>query len=221
MSDSFGVDPEMWQRFSETERAAIEDAKTKAMRARLIRKATLPRLPKGQLYETPEAATRQVVAVEDLGPRAWEPAVGRGAIARVLEGEGVEVVKTDLHDWQCPGALVGRDFLRERDLLAPVIVTNPPYSGGMAQRFVQHAIGLGAEKVVMVLRLGFMAGNRRRKTLFTPNRPARVWVLSARPTMWRADDPEAKEDGGSMDYAWYVWLRGHGGPTVVDWIGPD
>src|SRR5690606_18836489 len=43
------------------------------------------------LYETPREAMAALLALEDFAPRIWEPACGRGAIARELEAAGHEV----------------------------------------------------------------------------------------------------------------------------------
>lgn len=198
----------------------VEDRATvlisKEMRARAVRKATLPRLPKGELYETPEDCTQGLLGVEQFHGRVWEPAVGRNAIGRVLEAAGLEVVKTDLHDWGLPGVAGGRDFLREEQPLAPNVVTNPPFS--LAERFVHHALDLGAAKVALFLRLSFLEGGKRRESLFLKRPPVRVWVMSKRRTLWRADDPEAKETGGALAFAWFVWSRHNRQAPQVGWI---
>jgi len=49
------------------------------------------------LYETPECATRALLAVESLPQgTVWEPACGPGAIVRVLRAAGHQVYATDL-----------------------------------------------------------------------------------------------------------------------------
>lgn len=202
------------------EQAEIEKGAAKLiseeMRARAIRKATLPRLPKGELYETPRNCTTGLLSVEFFDGPIWEPAVGRGAIAGVLQAARYPVIGTDLHDWGMSGASVGRDFLLEPKLLAPNVVTNPPFS--IAEHFVRHALDLGAEKVALFLRLAFLEGEKRRKSLFLKHPPVRVWVMSKRRTLWRADDPAAKETGGALAFCWMVWERGNTDPPIIGWL---
>ena len=83
-----------------------------------------------------------------LGP-VWEPACGDGAMSEMLQGYGHKVVSTDLVDRGYGST--GIDFLMETELLAPNIVTNPPYK--LAQEFIQKAIDLGAQKHCWLLRL--------------------------------------------------------------------
>ena len=94
---------------------------------------------KDDFYPTPEPATRALLRSETFGPRIWEPACGDGAISRVLEQAGHEVISTDLFDRGFGEARI--DFLMERRLLAPHIVTNPPFK--LAEAFVRHALDLG------------------------------------------------------------------------------
>lgn len=180
----------------------------------------LPRKPKGELYATPANCTEALLAVESFQGAVWEPACGNGAIVRVLAAEGIATAATDLHDWGfgTPGIDVetGVDFLTTTCLLAPNVVTNPPFS--LAEEFAAHAQHLGARKVALFLRLAFLEGEARRKGIFTTHPPCRVWVMSRRRTLWRADDPNPRETGGTMAFAWFVWERGHKGAPVVGWL---
>src|SRR5262249_1702104 len=84
-----------------------------------LRRDRSPQLKRGaerglDLYETPEAATRALLHVEQFRGPIWEPACGRGAIARVLRTAGHRVVATDIEAdaYGCPDATGGIDFLR-------------------------------------------------------------------------------------------------------------
>jgi len=85
------------------------------------------------------------------------------------------------------------------------IITNPPYS--RAEEAIRSCCTV-ADRVVMLLRLPFYAGQRR-KALFTEHPPAHVLVLAKRPSF---------TDGGTdaTDYAWFVWDRGHRGPARLE-----
>ncbi len=67
------------------------------------------------LYETPRCATQALMRVEKLPKTIWEPAAGRGAIARELEAAGHLVMKSDLvaHPGSDMGIATGVDFLLE------------------------------------------------------------------------------------------------------------
>ena len=107
------------------------------------------------LYETPEVATLALLKVENLPKRIWEPAAGRGRIARVLSAAGHQVIQHDLIDYGVPDIETGRDFLLTRGAPAgcTCILTNPPFK--IANKFVAHALNL-APTVIMLLRLAFL-----------------------------------------------------------------
>src|SRR5262249_58390880 len=74
-------------------------------------------------YETPAVAVEALLRVERLPHQIWEPAAGRGAVARVLESAGHEVIGTDLIDYGA-GYLGGADLLNEPSALGASHVTN-------------------------------------------------------------------------------------------------
>jgi hypothetical protein len=169
---------------------------------------------KDDFYRTPEMATAALLGAEPLGDTVWEPACGDGAICRPLEAAGVRCVATDLVDRGYGAAR--RDFLFERELLAPVIVTNPPFK--LADEFALHALGLGAQKVCLFMRLAWLEGGARCRSLWRPHPPARVWVFARRVPQWRAADPSPENKGGAIPFAWFVWERGHTGGPTLGWI---
>src|SRR3546814_8432653 len=54
--------------------------------------------PRDDFYPSPRSATLALLSVERFEGTIWEPACGNGAISRVLEEQGHEVVSTDLID---------------------------------------------------------------------------------------------------------------------------
>ncbi len=168
---------------------------------------------KDDFYPTPEPATRSLLATEKFGPKIWEPACGDGAISRVFEAAGHEVVSTDLMDRGYGESRI--DFLMERRLLAPQIVTNPPFK--MAEQFVRHALDLGADKVAMMLRLAWLEGSQR-KALFESTPLARVLVASRRLSMSRGGVDQGKGGGSMIAFAWFVWDRSHTGAPELGWF---
>lgn len=86
------------------------------------------RYPKRAAYEfypTPPEATRALMSVESFEGDIWEPACGDGAISKVLEAAGYQVVSTDLIDRGY--GVGGHNFLKSDNPLAKNIITNPPY----------------------------------------------------------------------------------------------
>lgn len=135
----------------------------------------------------------------------WEPACGEGHISRVLKQHGIRVASTDLIDRGY--GLGGIDFLRTTRLRAPVILTNPPFK--LAVPFVRHALTLGAELVVMLLKLQFMECIDRAPVMedcWAEHRAglARVHVFKQRVALWKDGVPRT---GGMLALGWYVWDR--------------
>ena len=172
----------------------------------------------GEWYVTQPPVTQALLDRERFPGRVWEPACGNGAMSRVIEAAGYEVVSSDL-TWRGYGE-PGRDFLQATELPEGVetVITNPPFS--RATQFALHALELGARKVAMLNRLAFLEGQVRGQTLFADGRLSRVWVFSSRQTLWRGDLGGAPPPGagrGAMAYAWFVWQRDVPG-TRVGWI---
>lgn len=167
-------------------------------------------------YPTPPEGTRALLAVETFKEPIWEPACGDGAISKVLEAAGHEVVSTDLIDRGYGTPRV--DFLMEPRLLAPIIVTNPPFKH--AEAFAAKALSLGARKVAMICRLAWLEGATRRK-MFESTPLARVWVFSRRLRMQRARRDVKEDAGGMIAFAWFVWERGYRDMPRLGWIEPD
>lgn len=180
-----------------------------------IRRDGAPEREKDDFYRTPTQCVHDLRLREELGPRVWEPACGDGAISRALEDAGHSVVSTDLVDRGYGEAR--RDFLMELALLAPVIVTNPPFK--LADEFILHALNLGAQKVALFLRLAYLEGRKRHERLFARHPPMRVWVYSGRQTLWIGGHARENEPrGGAIAFAWFVWARGHTGDPALRWI---
>jgi hypothetical protein len=182
---------------------------------------------RGDCYDTPEIAVTALLAVERLPHRIWEPACGTGNIVKVLRAAGQHVIATDLNARGCPDSASGVDFLL---LGGPrvdtdCIVTNPPFS--LAEPFVARALER-APLVVMLLRLGFYAeGAGRtqkaalRRQILERGGLARIHVFAKRLPMMHRQGWEGRKANSGMAFAWFVWLRGHCGPTAIDRIRWD
>jgi hypothetical protein len=162
------------------------------------------------LYETPAVAVEALLRVEQLPHRIWEPAAGRGAIARVLESAGHEVIGTDLINYGA-GHLGGIDFLKERSPRAACIVTNPPFR--IANEFVARALEL-APTVIMLLRLAFLESERR-TAILEGRGLRRVHVFRKRLPMMHRDEWAGRKANSGMAFGWFVWERDYSGAPEI------
>lgn len=165
-------------------------------------------------YRTPAICTQRLLSVEQFPHSIWEPACGDGAISMVLEAGGHNVHSTDLVDRGY--GIPRRDFLMEHRLAAPAIVTNPPFK--LVDEFVLHAFHLGAEKVAIFMRLAWLEGSARHMRLWSKHPPVRVWTFSKRQTLWRGDDPNARDSGGTICFGWFVFEAGYSGAPALGWL---
>jgi hypothetical protein len=162
-------------------------------------------------FPTPAWATHALIANEQFEGSIWEPACGDGAMSRVLETTGASVLSTDLFDRGYGEA--GLDFLRS-DYVADNIVTNPPYNS--AEAFVKAGLMLARRKVALLLRLAFVEGANRQRTIFTKTPPTRIWVFSERITFYPAS--AVQKGSGTTAYAWFVWDKQDIAKTEMKWL---
>ena len=173
----------------------------------------------GDFYAT---SPRAVDALEHAGKlpksvKIWECAAGQGDLSEAMAKRGYEVVSTDLHDrGYCDG---GTDFLQAKELLAPCILTNPPFA--LATEFCTHAIELGADEVYMFLRLQFLEGKRRHKELYSKNPPAEILQFLDRMSVARNGDWSMSSKPSPMAFCWMVWRKGYTGSPQLSWISAD
>lgn len=167
-------------------------------------------------YATEPKAAELLLEQEDFNFRIWECACGEGHLAKVFEEHGHEVIATDLvyRGYGDPEPL---DFLEETiEDFDGDIITNPPYK--FALEFVQRALESvkPGRKVAMFLKLQFLEG-KRRKEFFQHFPPKTVYVSSSRLSCAINGDFK-KHQQSAVAYAWYVWVKGYKGETVVKWI---
>lgn len=164
-------------------------------------------------FPTPAWATHALIDNEDFRGDIWEPACGNGAMSDVLEMTGNKVISSDLYDrGYGEGDL---DFLESRRR-APNIVTNPPYNA--AEGFVEAGLERAGRKFALLLRLAFLEGANRQRTIFTDAPPSRVWVFSERITFYPAG--AVQKGTGTTAYAWFVWDKEASGGTELRWFKP-
>lgn len=164
-------------------------------------------------FPTPAWATHALIENEAFKGDIWESACGNGAMSDVLEQTGRTVISSDLYD---RGYGEGQhDFLDSRRR-APNIVTNPPYNA--AEGFVRAGLNKSKQKFALLLRLAFLEGANRQRTIFTDAPPARVWVFSERITFYPAG--AVQKGSGTTAYAWFVWDKDASNGTELRWFEP-
>lgn len=164
-------------------------------------------------FPTPAWATEALVDNEKFDGDVWECACGNGAMSNVLELGNPNTFSSDLFDrgyGEC-----GVDFLEAKKKYNN-IVTNPPYNA--AEGFVSQGLQLADKKFALLLRLAFLEGSNRQRTIFTEFPPSRVWVFSERITFY----PEGAEvrGSGTTAYAWFVWDKDAPNATELKWFKP-
>jgi hypothetical protein len=162
-------------------------------------------------YPTPPWATRALIDNERFSGDIWECACGDGAMSRVLEETGNAVRSSDLFDRGFGEVSV--DF-RYSSFTSVNIVTNPPFNA--SEEFVHSGLKKAQKKFALLLRLAFLEGAGRQKTIFHKSPPSRVWVFSERITFYPKD--AVQKGSGTTAYAWFVWDRDHVGPSELKWL---
>lgn len=170
-------------------------------------------------YATPPEATRALLSVEDFDGPIWEPACGAGAISQVLAEAGHSVVSTDLIDrgYGVPAV----NFLREAAPRAKHVITNPPYGGGVADKFIGKALALTRQtggKVAMLLDLASLC-HPNRHPRFVASPPAALYALDELVCLPNGDHQRATYMArADRRYYWAVWKAGHGGRPTFWWL---
>ncbi len=152
-----------------------------------------------------------------LHKNVWECACGGGSLSERLIQYGYSVKSTDLI-YRGYG-VGGVDFLKCKEQWIGDIVTNPPYK--YSSQFVKHALELvlNGNKVVMFMKLTFLEG-KARKQLFLNYPPRYVLVSSSRLLCAKNGDFDSiyAKNGSAVAYAWFVWVKGYNGETVIKWV---
>lgn len=153
-------------------------------------------------YETPAWCTKALLSVWTPHARVWEPAAGKGAIVRELEGH--DVVASDITDRGAVRGLMVKDFLTSRahsHLPQTSIITNPPYTDCLA--FVERALewtkpGLGSVAMLMRSEWGHAVSRSR---LFS--HPFRMKLELTRRPVWFPDRDH--KSSPRHNFAWFLW----------------
>jgi hypothetical protein len=164
-------------------------------------------------FPTPRWATFALIDNERFDGDIWECACGNGAMSNVLEETGQPIMSSDLYNRGFGES--GIDFLQS-PRMTDNIITNPPYNS--AEGFVSTGVKQSRRKFALLLRLAFLEGAKRARTIFAECPPSRVWVFSERITFYPVG-VEAK-GSGTTAYAWFVWDKDTQGQTELNWFKP-
>ena len=170
-------------------------------------------------YATDPTAIDDLVRVETLDTRIWEPACGEGHLAKRLTELGYDVTATDLIDRGYGEG--GVDFLEIKDwnpnppYFPGDIITNPPYK--YCTDFILKSLELVKEghKVCMFLKLQTLEGQERYNRIYKDNPPKTIYVYSKRKQCGKNGNFTGSS---AVCYAWFVWEKGFKGDTTVKWI---
>ena len=171
-----------------------------------------------EFYPTPPETTRALLAAESFDGPIWEPACGQGAISKELIRAEYDVVSTDFGDYDYGTG--GIDFLGETRPRARHIVTNPPYGGGLADRFVRHALAMTAKtggKVAMLLNLTSLCHPDRHHS-FKRRPPVRIYALDDCVCYPEGDPALASRFTMQHRYCWLVWEQTPRVETAFHWL---
>lgn len=164
-------------------------------------------------FPTPPWATYALIDNEKFKGDIWECACGDGTMSKVLEESGCDVPSSDLYERGFGES--GVDFLAT-ERRAANIVTNPPYN--CAEGFVRNGLQFAEKKFALLLRLAFLEGANRARTIFSESPPSRVWVFSERITFYPKN--AVKKGSGTTAYAWFVWDKDAQSSTELRWLKP-
>lgn len=175
-------------------------------------------------YQEPESCTDALLAVEAFSGPIHDPSCGGGNIVRSALRHGKPATGSDV---VCRVAPRPEWFLGERDFLAQPfdlvnVIMNPPFFRAKgAEAFIRTALGVTASKVAAFVDVKFLAGAQRANGLFAQHPPARVWIVTPRPSCPPGEWLKAgnKAGGGTADWCWIVWDNSApGAATSLGWI---
>lgn len=179
-------------------------------------------------FPTPPWATRALLEYPlkyfaATAHSAWEPAAGRGHMARVLREKFHRVAETDIHAYG--REIIESDFTLEHEHNPPVdwIITNPPFN--KAEAFAARALSIAREGVALLVRTVFIESIGRYERLFSVRPPTFVAQFAERVPMVKGRlDPKASTATG---YAWVIWIKndpdsllGRRSWSELQWIPP-
>ena len=159
-------------------------------------------------YVEPAACTAQLIEQEGFLGRSYDPACGQGNIVETLIAMGGDAFGTDVvrrtdapwfkgvRDFLAPGSVAYHDNL----------ICNPPFFRAKGtEAFIRRALAVTPGKIAIFTDMKFLAGSRRANGLYREARPARVYIITPRPSCPPGEYLKAGNKAAGADYCWIVW----------------
>ena len=162
-------------------------------------------------YPTPIGATQSLLDRQKFDGNIWECACGNGAMSKLMIKEGYDVYSSDLIDRGY--GETGIDFLQSTKKVDN-IVTNPPFN--LATEFTTHAFTLARKKVVMLSKISYLEGIKRKEQIFNKRKLEKVLIFSRRVPFKK--ESSNKLAGGLMAFGWFIYDVNYNGLPTIDWI---
>lgn len=166
---------------------------------------------KDDFYPTPTNATQSLLDKQKFEGEIWECACGNGAMSEVMKDNGYQVFSSDLIDRGYGDT--GIDFLQSNKKVDN-IVTNPPFK--LATEFTLKSFELARKKVVMLSKISYLEGVKRRELIFNQNKLEKVLIFSRRVPFKK--ESTQKLAGGLMAFGWFIYDVNYNGKPTIDWI---
>jgi hypothetical protein len=176
-----------------------------------------------EYYREPGRTIDALLRKETFTGSVFDPFCGGGTIPARCRAYGIDADGSDLQSIE--GCTV-QDFFTST-AVHDNIISNPPYI--QAEQAIHHGLPLIRYKMALLLRLNFLASQKRSSWLYHKVGLARVLVLGTRPSCPPGiytgirDNygclVQPEETGGKADYAWLVFWRGYTGKVLIEGIG--
>lgn len=174
-------------------------------------------------YVEPRWVSDALFDVEKFDGGVWDPACGQGNIVQAALDADLRAFANDICPrWNMAG-MDDSDFMLSTVLRAPNIVTNPPFGRAiLGEKFIRHALSLKPQKLAVFVESRFLFGKARASGLYAEFPPARILLITPRPSCppgaWLLASNKA--GGGTRDYVWMVWdLENYErGFTSIGWL---
>jgi hypothetical protein len=160
---------------------------------------------KDDWYPTPPLVTQVLMDHVTFEGSISEPCCGDGSLAKIVEHYGYNVIGTDIED---RGYGLGHgpayDILKANKLVAPNIITNPPFN--ISAKIIDHLMEFRPKKMALLLKATYWHAKNRQK-LYEKYPPSQILALT-----WRPDFLHRKRP--TMEVCWFIWDQDHVGETT-------
>jgi len=172
----------------------------------LMNRITTGKKDSQEFFETPNWVTKILLDHQSFNGPIWEFACGAGKISKYISKTiGNKVISTD--KYKRGFGKSGIDFLTTTKLLAPNMITNPPFN--LINKFIKQANILKPTKLALLYRTLGLESQGRYK-LFKMYKPSKVITIVDR-VMFGSEEP-----GGFWSLSWFIWDKYYQGETILE-----